>query len=67
MRAIEDPDPQVAVVGGGAGGIELTLAIAHRLSSEAVREDCPAAHPPVITCATCTAYQKLPTPNFVVL
>jgi len=40
---------RVAVVGGGAGGVELTLALAHRLQNELDARGRPAAGRPAIS------------------
>ena len=40
---------RIAVVGGGAGGVELTLALAHRLRTELNAQGRPAAERPAIT------------------
>lgn len=40
---------RVAVVGGGAGGVELTLALAHRLVTELDAKRRPASQRPIIT------------------
>lgn len=48
-RGDDDSQLRIAVVGGGAGGMELTLALAHRLRTELDARQRPATQRPAVT------------------